>query len=274
MDLQIIHSEKEKKIKLFLNNYNLIDIPLNESEIDQVYNLFFNNIIEKNISSNVAFYYGRYYEYCNGKKNYDNMMKYYLISIERGNSYAMNSLAFYFKKQKKYYKMKKYYLMAIERDNSSAMKNLGFYYKQEKDYVNMMKYYLMAVERGNSGAMTNLGFYYKQQKDYVNMMKYYLMAIERNHSTAMINLGFYYKQQKDYVNMMKYYLMAFEKDNLKAITYLKYVDDNTKIGYLFNIVKNSEKKINELENKIIELECKPYGPQYYVAKEHFESLIN
>ena len=53
--------------------------------------------------------------------------------------------------------MKKYYLMAIEKGNSNAMNNLAFYYEDiENNYDEMKKYYLMAIEKGNYDAMNNL----------------------------------------------------------------------------------------------------------------------
>ena len=46
--------------------------------------------------------------------------------------------------------MIKYYLMAIDKGDSVAMYNLGLYYEKKGDEENMMKDYLMAVEKGNN----------------------------------------------------------------------------------------------------------------------------
>ena len=61
------------------------------------------------------------------------------------NSSMLFELGLRHEKQKDYENMIKYYLMAIEKGNSDAMNNLGIYYEEQKDYENMMKYYLMAI---------------------------------------------------------------------------------------------------------------------------------
>jgi TPR repeat protein len=41
--------------------------------------------------------------------------------------------------------------MSIEKGNSYAMNNLGTYYSEiEKNYPKAIEYYLMAIEKGNS----------------------------------------------------------------------------------------------------------------------------
>ena len=108
--------------------------------------------------------------------------------------------------------MKKYYLMSIELGNTTAMNNLGNYYKNiDTDYELMMKYYLMAIELRHSVSMNTLGNYYHFiEEDYELMKKYYLMAIESDYEENDIILSdiekYYYlkiyKNKKD-VNIFK-----------------------------------------------------------------------
>ena len=63
------------------------------------------------------------------------------------------SLSEYFKKNADYESMMKYSLMAIEKDNIDAMIFLAEYYEESEDHKNVSKYYLMAIDKGNSDAM-------------------------------------------------------------------------------------------------------------------------
>ena len=65
-------------------------------------------------------------------------------------------LGTYYKEQKDYDNMMKYYLLAISKDNSNAMNNLGVYYYEQKDYDNMMKYYLMALSKNHPKTKQNV----------------------------------------------------------------------------------------------------------------------
>ena len=250
--------KKELQIKSFIQKYNYNYVILNELELKQVYDFYFNNKEDIVVSSNVLLYYGCY---CEIKKDYDNMIKYYSISIEKDNFYAMKNLAIFYEDKNDYDNMMKYFLMGIEKGNSDSMNGLAKYYKEQKDYDNMMKYYLMSIEKGNSEAMNSLGLYYKYQMNYENMMKYYLLSIKKGYSMAMCNLGFYFDEIKDYDNMMKYFLMAFETDNnADAINHIETIDNNIIINYLLKFCdenKKRTKKINKLKNKIIKLQYKP-----------------
>ena len=66
-----------------------------------------------------------------------------LISINFGNSDAMNNLGFYNKTINNIDDMKKYYLMSIERENVKAMINYAMYLYETKQYDEMKKYYLI-----------------------------------------------------------------------------------------------------------------------------------
>ena len=243
---------------LELNNSNYIKIE-NHEIINHIYNLYKYDIDERNTfkmeDSIIDLYYGVYYEI---KKDYDQMKKYYLISIEKGNVSAMYNLGFYYQNvEEDYDQMKKYYLMAIEKGNVSAMYNLGFYYEEiENDYDQMKKYYLVAIEKGDDEAIFNLGLYYDDvEKDYEQMKKYYLMAVEKGNKLAMNNLGLYYQAiKKDYKKMKKYYLMAIEKGSKTSMnnlgSYYQKIEkdyEQMKKYYLMAIEKGDNNAIYQLE---------------------------
>ena len=134
---------------------------------------------------------------CTKQNDYENMIKYHTIAVEKGNSTAMFELGLYYDEQKDYENMKKNYMMAIEQGNTNAMTNLAFYYDEQKDYENMMKYYVMAIKEGNYYATYNLGSYFDKQNDY-----------KKEDNDAMYHLGCYYYDQNDCENMIKYFEMA------------------------------------------------------------------
>ncbi|MEA1880509.1 MAG: tetratricopeptide repeat protein, partial [Campylobacterota bacterium] len=111
------------------------------------------------------------------KKEYDKAEKYYLKSIESGNTNALYNLGILYKEKKEYDKAEKYYLKAIESGEAKALNNLGNLYKEKKEYDKAEKYYLKAIESGNTNALYNLGILYKEKKEYDKAEKYYLKAI-------------------------------------------------------------------------------------------------
>src|ERR1700753_2798085 len=114
---------------LIKNDYKYTEISNIES-LEIIYCLFKNDIINdiKYDDSVIYLYLGVYY--CINKK-YNEMVTYYKIAIEKGNSYAMY-LALHYEKIKDYEQMKKYYLMAIEKGDLDAMNNLAYYYEKIK----------------------------------------------------------------------------------------------------------------------------------------------
>lgn len=167
---------------------------------------FYLRQIEQN-DPNALYDLGRYYEISH---NYPNMIKYYLLSIEKhNNTKAMFNLGTYYETIEDYPNMIKYYLLSIEHDNNiDAMFNLGLYYDETQDYPNAIKYYLMTIENPNNinniadvKAMNNLGVYYYNNKDFRKMEKYYLMAIKKNYIISKHNLEKYYQEVIEYDSM-------------------------------------------------------------------------
>ena len=146
------------------------------------------------------------------------------LNYDLNDKNILNIIALYYDcKMENYDEMKKYYLMSIELKNDRSMVNLGLYYQYiEKNYDEMKKYYLMAVELKNSKSMYNLGYYYRHiEKNYDEMKKYYLMAIELNNFIAMNNLADYYSRvEKNNDEMKKYYLMGIKLNNEFSLLYL------------------------------------------------------
>jgi TPR repeat protein len=216
-------ADKIEKIKSVLRGYNCSYVVIDsDQEVDNIYNLLFNNIFFHPKSDIECFYCGWYESVV--KKDNENAKKYYMMAIEKGNDSAMNNLAFLYEDvEKDYENAKKYYLMAIEKGNAMTMNNLAVLYEEnEKDFENAKKYYLMAIEKGNAIAMNNLGLYYRQvEKDYENAKKYFIMAIQKGNANAMNNLAVLYeKNEKDFENAKKYYMMGIEKGDVDAISNL------------------------------------------------------
>lgn len=228
-----------------VNNY---EIQTNIDNIDIEYEIFVNNnltLAEKDLQNVHVFrILANKYEI---NKDYENMKKYYLMAIDKGDSFAMFNLALYYESIDDRKNMKKYYLMAIDKGASYAMRGLAVYYEQTYDYENMKKYYLMAIDKGNSDAMLNLALYYERKDDYKNMKRYYLMAIDKGHSIAIHKLADYYYNAKNFKMALYYYQMANNETTCKKIF-------NTKMcKEYFELLK--------MKNNLIISELKLYYPK-------------
>ena len=242
---------EKKIIKYFESIYSLY-IPIPEESIEKIYDLYFNKKFTDPLTDIECFYYGFYYH---TQENEVNMMKYYLMAIEKGNSYAMNNLGWYYYKKRDNTKMMEYFLMAIDKGNSEAMRNLAYYYKKIGDETNRVKYLLMAIDQGNKDAMVNLGAYYEKKGDETNMLKYYSMCINEYADYIIDSLEDYYKKKGDDANMLKFYLMAMDKGNTDVIKYLKkYCRHYKKYDILakYYYEKQSYKKLEKVINIMIQ----------------------
>jgi Tfp pilus assembly protein PilF len=226
------------KIKYYLISKGEPYIDITKKKcIKLVFNLLIHNKIPKEEYNNFIwyFYLGYYYSSIG---DIENMLKYYKMAIDKGNSSAMNNLGNYYSSIGDIENMLKYYKMAIDKGNSIAMNNLGYYYNKKGDIENMLKYYTMAIDKGNSIAMNNLGNYYNKKGDIENMLKYYKMAIDKGNINAMTYLGYYYSSIGDIENMLKYYTMAIDKGyniGTDSILYLFII--YSKLGDTQNMLK-------------------------------------
>ena len=157
----ILEYSKEEKVyeDIIIDIHDSLVLDINKYDITNGYILFF---------------IGEYYEFKN--INYNEMIKYYLMSIDKDNINAMNNLARHYESIHDYDNTVKYYLMAIDKGCSSAMNNLGHYYFFDANHDEMLKYFLMAIEYGNKTAMKNLAIYYSLISDFDNAKKYTLMG--------------------------------------------------------------------------------------------------
>jgi TPR repeat protein len=154
----------------------------------------FKKIFKFNYSKEINNYFKQHkIDYKDQNNILDKQMIYNLlfndIIPQEQNTHIYNLLGLYYNIKKDYPNMLKYYLMAIKNNNIDAIFNLGNYYYDTQDYPNMLKYYLIAVKYDDDCAMNNLAIYYEEQKDYPNMLKYYLMSISKGNTDAIINLN-------------------------------------------------------------------------------------
>jgi len=272
--VEIYFLNKIELILIFINiKMNIFIIPETELDIQNVNNLFNNNI--EMYKEGLELWYGLYHT--DVTKNYELMKKYYLIGINKqihskSDYYCINNLGNYYQYVEiNYDLMKKYYLMNIEAGILSSMFNLGNYYQDvEINYDLMKKYYLMAIDKGHLYSMYNLGNYYHLVEiNYYLMKKYYLMAIDKGHLSSMYNLGKYYQTiEINYDLMKKYYLMAIDKGHLSSMYNLgKYYQDVEinydlmKKYYLMGIDKGDLDSMSNLCN-------------YYKNNKMLDNLLN
>lgn len=210
-DLSIFADKCQVIKRFFLNNLYMNDL----------YDIFILNNIQKHITSDDAEIIGFIGLYYHLNTNYIEAIAYYLIAIEKHNSNAMYCLGYYyFKTEKNYEKAIQYYLMAIEQNNDVAMTHLGvYYYNIEKNYEKAIRYYLMAIEKNNDEAMIRLGIHYKNiEKDYDRAVYYYLMAHKQNNYDATYLLGIYYYSMEKNINVAKQYLKMASENSIYDAT--------------------------------------------------------
>jgi len=192
-----------------INKRHLFGVSRNQYSIEflrKLNKLFTHDIIDLEFANNN--YIKQIGNYYRGKGDFENMIKYYLIAIEKGDGGAMNNLANYYKEIGDVDNMKKYYLMAVEKNDFYALDNFGKYCNEQGDYETMKICYNKAIEEGLVWGMTRLGYHYWEQKDFNNMVKYYEIAAEYGDVWAMNRLIDYYQEKNDLKNMKKYLILA------------------------------------------------------------------
>ena len=142
--------------------------------------------------------------------DYENMMKYYQLLLDKDNMYVKLNLGVYYMKKDDFNNMMKYLQPLIDNKFTVAMNNLGLYYKEKKDYVNMMKYFIMSKKLNDRHAPYLIGRYYYDQGKLEIMKKYMEIVIEKGTSEMIKKLhiysyiALYYKSINDIGNFMKY----------------------------------------------------------------------
>jgi tetratricopeptide (TPR) repeat protein len=189
-------------------------------ESDLVYDLLINKIIPvftTDTSSEIYMFLARFYQL---EEDYDNMIKYDLLAIEKGNILSMFVLGYYFKDKHEYDNMLKYFLMGIEKGSILCACSLGSYYYKIQNLDAAIKYYLISIAAGGINAMINVGHCYYFKNDIINTVKYYSMAYDNGIISTANDLGDHYKGINDFDNMIKYYLIAINNgfyDNLYVL---------------------------------------------------------
>ncbi len=211
---------KNPLLKLLFQEHDIVF----NLEYDKYQNIMVDIFLNNNIKKTKKNHYvldiiGVYYQFI--KKNYQEAINYYLLSIKKGT-------------------------------NTNAMTNLGDYYYENENYEEMKKYYQMAIKLGNAFAMHNLAYFYEDIKNYDEMKKYYLMAIDRNkHPNTIYNLcNYFINEEYNYDEAIKYIILIYNinyKDD--------YNDTNTDAYKLFIQIENKI-NLNEFYNKLICIENK------------------
>jgi hypothetical protein len=130
----------------------------------------------------------------------------------------MHNLGLYYQEQKDYNNMIKYYLLAIENGCHISMYNLANYFKKQYDYDNMLKYYLMVISsNGCTDSMNNLANFYKEQEDYENMLKYYLMTGPHCDKNLLKYVVDYCIKLQDYNNIMNFLWIGLDSADYMII---------------------------------------------------------
>ena len=88
----------------------------------------------------------------------DQMKRFYLMAVKKGNNDGYMRLSDYFKKNGNILYHKKCLEKALENGDDNSLLKMGYHYQfEEKNYDLMKKYYEIAIKKGNAMAMNNMG---------------------------------------------------------------------------------------------------------------------
>ena len=93
------------------------------------------------------------------------------MAINAGNADAMCRLGNYYYNIKDYENMMKFYLMAIKLENKVSMYNMGFYYhKIRNNHEKANLYFMMSYKAGDIVSLPYIEKYFESKKDYVGLV--------------------------------------------------------------------------------------------------------
>lgn len=232
--------DKINGIKDILHKYQCIYVPIyNNTSLNNIYELFANNIIFEPTHIVDHVYLGIYYDII--QKDETLMKKYYEYAFDNNDLYAIYYYCKYIQTTKDNEKMKTYLMLGLEKGITMLAGYVGIYYQYMNiDYDLAIKYYNMVID-DNDNIMDilnkqysyttedyvytqfaikkikfemmkmvfyNLGSYYQNiDIDYDLMETYYTNAIEMGNELAMNMLGYYYMNIKKDLKMAKYYFL-------------------------------------------------------------------
>lgn len=193
------------------------------------------------------------------------------LGVYHGNiSKSMGFLADYYETIKRYDDMEKYYLLSINRGNTISMNNLGFYYetKSPPDYDKARELYLMGIEKGCSDCMVNLGNYYLTVEKNFKQAKFYLkMAIVKKSENAIRILAKHYESSGKQIKAVKTYMINTDKFSLEIKTQF-FLNSDLAIQVATDLKRDND----ELKKRVIELEFSPIRPKIQCCQDEFETL--
>ncbi len=163
--------------------------------------------------------------YATGKSDYDTALEWFTKSAKLGNEFAMYDMGLILEGKGDYKNAYKSYLMAAANNYDDAMTSIAYMYlnsmlSEEPDYESALKWLNKAAELGNDYAMEKLGEMYYEgegvEQDFSKAADYYEMLAEKGSATAFeyYVLGFLY-----------HHALGRDKDINKAVEYLKTAAD-------------------------------------------------
>ena len=205
----------------------------------------------------------------------DQAEKYYLMSIDKGNDWAMLNLANLYKGQQQLDKAEKYYLMSIDKGNDWAMLDLADLYKGQQQLDKAEKYCFMSIDKGNDWAMLDLANMYKGQQQFDKAEKYYLMSIDKGNEKAMYNLALLYQDRNDFDKTEKYYLMAADRGHVNAMNKLAqlYFERKTKREIALDYMERAAAASHNINHLARLIHCQLWNNKLDDAIAEFEKML-
>ena len=227
----------EEYIITFLrNNKHLYMFDLFENDLNIVYNLYKNDLIDETMEYSTAVYnyFAIYYMI---KRNHIKAYEFSEKTNVKNNYICVGKMGCAYNNvmiELKYQIARELLEKEIDNNNYTTMNNLGYMYHfgtgVKIDYQKAKLLYEKAIEGGNREAFYNLGCMYHYgegvEVDYENAKKLYEKAIELGHCDAISQIAYMYQKgrgvKQDYNMAKELYEKAFEAGNKNF--YNEYLD--------------------------------------------------
>ena len=174
-----------------------------------------------------------YYKGITVSQSYDEAMRWFKISAQKGNEYAMNFLGIIYSQKKQYKEAEKWFLEAIQKGNRYAYENILNVYIENRDYMKMGMYskkmedkygYSPIKEKAKKGDRNAIvflssayimGLGYK--KDYDKALEYVKRIPEKDRLIKVLFRGRIYQEQGLYDKAIEDYKKFYEIRKHNAI---------------------------------------------------------